>query len=67
MATELQSEPLLSLILEGLHDEITKTKYRYYMAPINAKFISNMARLRQHKANKIQPKFLVLPALPTDM
>ena len=57
---------MLSLILEDLYDEMTKTKYRYYMAPINAKFISTMAWLRQYKANKIQPKFLALPTLPTD-
>ena len=44
---------MLSLILEDLHDEMTKTKYRYYMAPINAKFISTMAWLRQYKAHKI--------------
>ena len=59
-----QSEPLLSLILEDLHDGTTKTKYRYYMIPTNAKFISNMAWLRQYKANKIQPKFLALPTFP---
>ena len=38
-----KSEPMLSFILGDLHDGITKTKYRYYRAPTNAKFVSNMA------------------------
>ena len=33
---------MLSFILEDLHDGITKTKYRYYMVPTNAKFDSHM-------------------------
>ena len=55
---------MLSFIPEDLHDGVTKTKYRYYMAPTNARFIFQHSQTRQHKANKIQPKFLILPKEP---
>ena len=47
-----QSEPLLSFKLEDLHDGVTKTKYRYYMVPTNAKLVSDIARQDNTKLTK---------------
>ena len=44
MATELNQSHCYHLYQEDLHDGVTKTKYTYYMVPINAKFVSYMAR-----------------------
>ena len=33
---------MLSFILEDLHDGMTKTKFRFYMVPTNAKFNSHI-------------------------
>ena len=59
MDYRIESEPMLSFILEDLHGEMTKTKYRYYMAFTNAKLILTWLT-RQNNANKIQPKPLIL-------
>ena len=42
MTTEINQSHCYNSYKENLHDGIAKTKYRYYMVPINAKFVTYM-------------------------
>ena len=43
MTTEINQSHCYPSYKEDLHDEVTKTKYRIYMVPINAKFETSIA------------------------
>ena len=43
MTTEMNQSHSYHSYKEDLHDEVTKTKYRFYMVPINAKFETSIA------------------------
>ena len=65
MTAEMNQSHCYHSYREELHDGIAKTKYRFYMVPINAKFITYITLQDKYNANIIQSNVLALPTHPT--